>query len=105
MKSKQANSIKDISTNSKQINLFEAFAGIGSQHMALKNISNSMNWNINVVGIVEWFIDAIIAYEAIHNPPPKSEKIGKTRETFKGNVNLSADSKKPLSIQSQKKYF
>lgn len=105
MKSKQANSIKDISTNSKQINLFEAFAGIGSQHMALKNISNSMNWNINVVGIVEWFIDAIIAYEAIHNPPPQSEKIGKTRETFKGNVNLSADSKKPLSIQSQKKYF
>ncbi len=73
--------------------------------MALKNISNSMNWNINVVGIVEWFIDAIIAYEAIHNPPGDKTKRNSRQETFKDNVNLSADSKKPLSIQSQKKYY
>ena len=105
MKLKQPNSINDTSVKSTQINLFEAFAGVGSQHIALKNISNSMNWNINVVGIVEWFIDAIIAYEAIHNPPGNKTKWNNRQETFKDNVNLSADSKKPLSIQSQKKYY
>ncbi|MGL6124955.1 MAG: hypothetical protein ACRC1F_00485 [Metamycoplasmataceae bacterium] len=59
----------------KEINLFEAFAGIGSQYKALKNISESMDWEVKVVGIVEWFIDAIIAYEAIHStPPPANER-------------------------------
>ena len=35
-------------------------------------------------------------------PPPRNHTY---KETFTGDVNLSADSKKPLSIQSQKKYF
>ena len=74
MKFKPANSSENPPIKNTKINLFEAFAGVGSQHMALKNISKAMSWDINVVGIVEWFIDAIVAYEAIHNdpPPPKS---------------------------------
>ncbi|MGL5590872.1 MAG: hypothetical protein ACRDCH_02270, partial [Metamycoplasmataceae bacterium] len=63
MKSKTSNILDE--NNIKEIKLFEAFAGIGSQYKALKNIAPSKNWNIEVVGIVEWFVDAIIAYEAI----------------------------------------
>lgn len=88
------------SVNSTNINLFEAFSGIGSQHLALNNISKAKNWNINVVGIVEWFIDAIVAYESIHHPTNKVKK-----QTFKSDVNLSADSKNPLSAKRQHAIF
>lgn len=37
----------------KQIKLFEAFAGIGAQHKALKNIAKAQNWEIKSVGIIE----------------------------------------------------
>ena len=80
MQPKQPKSNSEIPTIKTKINLFEAFAGIGSQHMALKNISHSKKWEINVVGIVEWFIDAIIAYEAIHNPPPPPQKKKKKKK-------------------------
>lgn len=44
--------------NTIQINLFEAFSGIGSQHTALKNL-----WFlVNIVWISDWYTDAIIAY-------------------------------------------
>ena len=42
----------------KKIKLFEAFAGIGSQYKALKNISKDKKWDIEVVAIVEWYVDA-----------------------------------------------
>ena len=51
----------------KKIKLFEAFAGIGSQYQALKNISKKMKWNIEVVWIIEWFIPAICAYVEMHS--------------------------------------
>lgn len=53
----------------KEIKLFEVFAGIGSQHQALKNIATKQNWTIKSVGIVEWYRDAIVAYQAIHCKP------------------------------------
>lgn len=43
------------------INLFETFAGVGSQHSALKNISRK-NDSIKLVGISEWDMYAVIAY-------------------------------------------
>lgn len=52
------------------IKLFEAFAGIGATYKALKNISNQMNWSIQSVGIVEWFVPAIIGYQLIHYGEP-----------------------------------
>lgn len=42
--------------------MFEAFAGIGAQASALERL----NINYEIVGISEWFIDAIECYAAIH---------------------------------------
>lgn len=92
------NSDKLINVNSKTIRLFEAFAGIGAQYQALKNISIKKNWNIKPVGIIEWFIPAIIAYQAIHY---KQNKI--KCENFEHKVNLSNDSKKPISKETLRK--
>lgn len=47
----------------KKIKVFEAFAGIGAQHSALKRIEGL---NFEIVGISDWFIDAIECYAAIH---------------------------------------
>ena len=52
----------------KNIKLFEVFAGIGSQYKALKNISKKMKWKVEIVGIIEWFIPAICAYNKMHLP-------------------------------------
>ena len=52
---------------SKLIKLFEAFAGIGSQYKALTNISKRKKWEIEVVGIIEWFIPAICAYIELYS--------------------------------------
>lgn len=79
--------------SNKKITLFEAFAGIGAQHKALKNISNEMGWEIESVGIVEWFIPAIIAYQSIHYP----KSIKNIIETFDTKKTISNDSKKPAS--------
>ena len=46
----------------KKLRVFEAFAGIGAQASALKR----MNINYEIVGISDWFIDAIECYAAIH---------------------------------------
>ena len=48
--------------NKRKLKVFEAFAGIGAQHSALKKA----NINFEVVGISEWFINALLAYDAIH---------------------------------------
>lgn len=80
----------------REIKLFEAFAGIGSQHKALNNISKKMNWTVKSVGIIEWFIPAICAYVELHS---KSKKISFNDNDVKNlqNINLSLDSKKPIS--------
>lgn len=73
----------------KEIKLFEAFAGVGAQYRALKNISRLKNWKIKVVGIVEWFVDAIIGYVAI-NSSYKNNKDEKLDDEIE---NISFDSK------------
>jgi len=47
----------------KTLRVFEAFAGIGAQATALKRL----NANCEIVGISEWYINAIICYDAIHH--------------------------------------
>lgn len=47
---------------SKRIKVFEAFAGIGAQATALERLGI----DYEIVGISEWFIDAIECYAAIH---------------------------------------
>ena len=49
---------------SKKIKVFEAFCGIGSQHMALNNI----DIDFEIIGTSEIDIDAIISYASIHYP-------------------------------------
>ncbi len=46
-----------------KLKVFEAFAGIGAQHSALKRAGI----DYEIVGISEWFINALYAYDAIHN--------------------------------------
>ena len=52
----------------KKIRVFETFSGIGAQNKALKN----SGLDYEVVATSDWFIDAILAYDAIHC---KDEKI------------------------------
>lgn len=54
--------MSSIKKNKKPLRVFEAFAGIGAQASALER----MNINYEIVGISEWFIDAIECYAAIH---------------------------------------
>ena len=52
----------DKKVEQKKLRVFEAFAGIGAQASALKR----MKINYEIVGISDWFIDAIECYSAIH---------------------------------------
>ncbi len=47
----------------EKLRVFEAFAGIGAQASALKRL----NINFEIVGISEWFIEAILCYDQIQN--------------------------------------
>lgn len=77
----------------KEIRLFEAFAGVGAQYKALKNISKKMDWEIKLVGMIEWFVDAIIGYIAIH-----CERFNADVEKLDENIrNISLDSKSLIS--------
>lgn len=83
----------------KEIKLFEVFAGIGSQYQALKNIAKTKHWKIKSVGIIEWFVSAIIAYQAIHYPNKNIQA-----QTLKiDQATLSLDSKTLVSKQYLKK--
>lgn len=85
----------------KKIRVFEAFSGIGAQREALKNA----NINFEIVGTSDWFINAILAYDAIHcynekiEVPSYEEQI-KYLEKF----TFSNDSVKPIkSLKNLKK--
>lgn len=51
----------------KKLRVFEAFAGIGAQNSALKRA----NIDFEIVGISEWFINALNVYDAIHSNKEK----------------------------------
>ena len=53
----------------KKLRVFEAFAGIGAQASALSR----MNIEYEIVGISDWYIDAIECYAAIHCSDVKVE--------------------------------
>lgn len=62
------NNLKKYEFNMKPIKLFDSFAGIGALHQALKELGVP----IELVGMSEIDIDAIISYGAIHNLIDKS---------------------------------
>lgn len=81
---------------SEKIKVFEAFSGIGSQHMALKNI----NINFEIVGTSEIDIDAIISYASIHYPnytEIEYKSIDEMRFYLK-SLNIGYDFKKNISF-------
>lgn len=80
----------------KRLRVFEAFAGIGAQATALERIGI----DYEVVGISDWFTDAIICYDAIHckdepipELPSKEEQI-----EYLHNFEFSKDSVHPSKI-------
>ena len=80
----------------KRLRVFEAFAGIGAQATALERIGI----DYEVVGISDWFTDAINCYDAIHckdepipELPSKEEQI-----EYLHNFEFSKDSVHPSKI-------
>lgn len=81
----------------KKLRVFEAFAGIGAQASALKR----MNINYEIVGISDWFIDAIECYAAIHCYDKKitvPQDIAEV-DNYLSKFIFSADSVKPYDIK------
>ena len=74
-----------------KLRVFETFTGIGSQTKALKNIGA----DFEVVGTSEWYIDAILGYNAMHKQSFKKYKREDSLK-FLSNFTLSNDSKKPI---------
>lgn len=80
----------------RRLRVFEAFAGIGAQATALERIGI----DYEIVGISDWFTDAIICYDAIHckdepipELPSKEEQI-----EYLHNFEFSKDSVHPSKI-------
>lgn len=78
-----------------KLKVFEAFAGIGAQASTLKRL----NLNYEIVGISEWFIEAILCYDQIQNDgkpeielPDKDEQI-----KYLKNFTFSKDSVHPIN--------
>lgn len=95
-----------------KVRVYEAFAGIGAQMEAMKNLmSNDLLKQLGFikekvkfvnVGTSEWFIDAIISYDALHHGVqttfPKYDKLSKkVMLKFLLKYTLSKDSKNPCS--------
>lgn len=83
--------------------VIEAFSGIGSQAKALKNIGIEFE----ILATVDWDINAIIAYDIIHNGVPDLDEYKlKTKEELieiLSKYTLSSDGKKPLDITGIKR--
>ena len=80
----------------RKLRVFEAFAGIGAQAAALKNIGI----DFEIVGISDWFIDAIECYSTIHCADIPVEE-PETREevlAYLKQFTFSADSVHPYNI-------
>ena len=59
------------------LRVIETFSGIGAQAKALKNIG----LNFKIIGTADWDINAMIAYDLIHNGPQDTSKYdGMSRE-------------------------
>ncbi len=101
-----------------KVRVFESFAGIGAQTEAMKNLmSNELLKQLGFikekvkfvnVGTSEWFIDAIISYDALHHGSqvtfPKYEKLSKkVMLKFLLKYTLSKDSKEPCTKADIKK--
>ena len=81
----------------RKLKVFEAFAGIGAQATALERIGI----DYEIVGISDWFTDAIICYDAIHcKDKPIPELPSKEKQVeYLNNFEFSKDSVHPSKIE------
>ncbi|HRF70002.1 MAG TPA: DNA (cytosine-5-)-methyltransferase [Candidatus Pelethenecus sp.] len=79
-----------------KLRVFEAFAGIGAQHAALKRL----NIEYELVGVSEWFIDAIECYDAIHynGIPPIELPSYEEQKAYLKQFTFSKNSVDPYNI-------
>ena len=86
----------DNKQNIPVLRVFEAFAGIGAQASALQR----MNINYEVVGISDWFIDAVECYAAIHCDSVEVEMPESIKEIdeYLSRFTFSATSVKPSKV-------
>ena len=85
-----------LTTDNRKLRVFEAFAGIGAQAAALKRL----NINYEIVGISDWFIDAIECYATIHCKNVKVDMPRTKAEImdYLSKFTFSADSVHPYNI-------
>ena len=86
------------------LRVVEAFSGIGSQAKALENLYIDHK----ILCTVDWDINAIIAYDLIHNGKQNLEKYEKYNKDrlldILSKYTLSRDGKKKLEFKNLKKY-
>lgn len=80
----------------RKLRVFEAFAGIGAQSTALKRLGI----DYEVVGISEWFIDALHCYDMIHNDQTQKIQIPSREEqlNYLSQFTFSKDSMKEAKL-------
>lgn len=78
----------------KKLKVFEAFAGIGAQASALKRL----NLNYEIVGISEWFTEAILCYDQIQYDGKPEIELPSIEEQIKylNKYTFSKDSVHPI---------
>jgi DNA (cytosine-5)-methyltransferase 1 len=78
----------------RKLKVFEAFAGIGAQSVALRRAKIPFV----SVGISEWFIDAIISYDALNHGNEELPKVPSYKYQLKylSKFTFSIDSQKPI---------
>lgn len=85
----------------QKLRVFEAFAGIGAQASALSR----MDINYEIVGISDWFVDAIEVYAAIHcsNVRVDLPKDIKEVDAYLSNYSFSTNSVSETKLNSLSK--
>lgn len=83
------------------VKVVEAFSGIGSQHKALTKLKAELGYDFKIINTIEWDINAIFAYDIIHNGPQDLTKYSKmNRNDLLKRLDkyaLSLDGSQPLS--------
>ena len=79
--------------NPPALRVFEAFSGIGAQNAALKSLGVSYK----VVGTSDWFVNAVIAYDALHSDKSEAIEVPSYEEQLKylKQFTFSAESQRP----------
>lgn len=90
-----------------EIRLFEAFAGVGSQHTAFNNLQRKYKFDFKVCGISEWNIYSLVGYMKINNISLPKEKTGFSKKDFENYLsmfNYSIDGKEVITDYSNISY-